>query len=550
MAEIEFSSPDYEILGKLGKGAMGVVLKARHRHENILVAIKVISPEMAKDREFAKRFLLEMGAIVSLNHPNIVKAHDYGIDIERDQLFVALEYVDGGSLQQLLEREIRLPLGQALHFTKQVAAGLEHAHEKGMIHRDIKPDNILLSSKGEAKISDFGLVKSDANSSGLTAVGAILGTPFYLAPEQAMGDGEIDIRADIYALGITLFHMLAGRPPFVGENPLRIITSHCTKPLPDIHEFVPDLPKIVVDLIGKMTQKDPKDRFATPWEVVDAIDQIEEELDPAFLEYEKNTEDSSSDLKAQPLQSEGPLSLSGDLSSNFMGLRGKLKTISLVELIQTLMMSGKSGILNLTRWDQKTDVTYQGEVYFNKGQALHAWCIDFQGPMAFKELLQWKSGKFLFNEEEEINIPATLPENTQGFLMDLLRQMDEEGSGKMMVNFEDPAMTFSGTLTGLSGNLDSINVVEVLQTINVTRKTGVLILEHGDRKGKIYFQKGQVLDAYAGELTGLEAFFDLIFLSEGWFRFRDTQPEIEQNIKANTTTLLMEACRLLQESEG
>lgn len=259
---------EYTVESKLGEGAMGVVYKASVG--DLIVAIKVISPEISGDREFVQRFLREMQVVSTLDHPNIVKAVDFGVDVSQNMYFVALEFIDGKSLKDLLVQQKRLSLEDSLNLTKMIAQGLEYAYNHGIVHRDIKPDNILLTSGKQVKITDFGLVKSQSQSS-ITQTGAILGTPFYLAPEQAFADKKIDIRADLYSLGITFYHMLCGRPPFVFENPMKVITSHCYTPLPPVTDFVQNVPLPILQLIDKMTEKDRDKRFETPGQVIEAI---------------------------------------------------------------------------------------------------------------------------------------------------------------------------------------------------------------------------------------------------------------------------------------
>ena len=378
-----FTSSDHKIIGKLGEGAMGVVLKAEY--EGSLVAIKVISPEVSKDKEFQQRFLREMSAVISMDHPNIVKAIDYGVDIEKDKFFVVLEFVDGESLSD--HRLVHLPVDMALDITKKIALGMQHAYEKNIIHRDIKPDNILLSHEGAVKIADFGLVKTES-SAGLTQAGSILGTPYYLAPEMAMGDGPVDIRADIYSLGITLYHMLAGRPPFEFESAMRIITAHCTKPMPPITEKRKDIPQEVVSLIDKLTQKFPDQRPATPEEVIREVEKVQEEISfsdnmptpPGGLVFDYKSpegEPSPPPAETKPQDKKKTLTLSGTLTGSLTGLKGKLKTINLAELIQIITLGANTGTLKVSENEQ------EGNIHFVAGKIIHAEVGDLKGQEAF-----------------------------------------------------------------------------------------------------------------------------------------------------------------------
>lgn len=274
MDVFDFFSGEYKILKKVGQGAMGAVFQAHSVHHDETVAIKVLSPHMTQDKEFIKRFLREMQTILGLGHQNIVKALDCGICLERDMYFAVMEFVEGETIQNKLDREETLPLETALEMISQTAEGLEHAREMDIIHRDIKPDNLLVTNEGQVKVSDFGLARAKDQVGQITNKGDILGTPYYLSPEASMGEEDIDIRGDIYSLGLTLYHMLAGRPPFTEGNSMQIILAHNLRPMPSITEFVPDLPDPVVDLVDKMTRKNRDERHTTPGDVVDHIEAI------------------------------------------------------------------------------------------------------------------------------------------------------------------------------------------------------------------------------------------------------------------------------------
>ncbi|RME80831.1 MAG: serine/threonine protein kinase [Planctomycetota bacterium] len=265
------SSSEYTILEKIGEGAMGIVLKAKLQGK--MIALKVISPKVSKKRDFQKRFLREMQVVATLDHPNIVKAIDFGVDLEKDIYFVALEYIDGKSLKQIIDEKGRVPLLLALEIGKQIAAGLQHAYENDVVHRDIKPDNILIGRDSCVKITDFGLVKGvegKEKPKGLagqkiTSKQVILGSPLYMAPERALLK-PLDIRSDIYSLGVTLFHALTGRPPYIHKSSVRIIAAHAYEPFPKPSEYLSGLPPQVDDFIMKATAKKPEDRFQTPKE--------------------------------------------------------------------------------------------------------------------------------------------------------------------------------------------------------------------------------------------------------------------------------------------
>ena len=212
-AELAAYFPDLDILELVGRGGMGVVYKARQKHLDRLVALKILAPSVGKDPAFAERFTREARALAMLSHPNIVAVHDFG---QTDDLFYFLmEFVDGVSLRQLLDTG-KLCAEEALAIVPQICDALQYAHDAGIVHRDIKPENILLDKQGRVKIADFGLAKlmgRDGGGLALTGAGQVMGTPHYMAPEQVERPQEVDHRADIYSLGVVFYQMLTGELP-------------------------------------------------------------------------------------------------------------------------------------------------------------------------------------------------------------------------------------------------------------------------------------------------------------------------------------------------
>ena len=221
----------FELLGRLGRGGMGTVLKARQVSMDRVVALKILSQKLARDEKFVKRFLREARSAARLRHPNIVQAYDAGL--ADGCYFFAMEYVDGEGLDAVLRREGPLDPGRALGIMEQVASALAAAHEAGIVHRDVKPSNIMIDTEGEARVTDFGLAKRTEGDITITADGKALGTPAYAAPEMARGKGA-DPRSDLYSLGATFFHVLAGRPPFQGKNFSEVVVKHVTEPPPPL----------------------------------------------------------------------------------------------------------------------------------------------------------------------------------------------------------------------------------------------------------------------------------------------------------------------------
>lgn len=269
-----FAIGKYLVLEQLGEGGMGKVFLCEHMLMRRRVAIKVLSRDLASDPGTVERFQREGRAVASLDHPNIVRAHD--VDSEGDNHFIVMEYVDGSSLHEVVRRKGPLPVNRACHYISQAAIGLQAVFEAGMIHRDIKPGNLLLDRKGQVKVLDLGLARFDHEKrESLTQKfdeGSVLGTADYLSPEQAMDSHEVDIRCDIYSLGATMYFMLVGRPPFEGGSVTQKLLFHQLRNPEPLKGLRPDLPDALVAIVEKMMAKDPKDRYQTPIEVAAALE--------------------------------------------------------------------------------------------------------------------------------------------------------------------------------------------------------------------------------------------------------------------------------------
>ena len=265
--------PKYRILRELGRGGMGVVYQARQTGiMDRQVVIKVINRALLDQPTALERFLREVQAAAQLSHANIVTAYDAEQAGELHML--VMEFVPGQNLAEVLQTKGPLPVANACHYMRQAALGLQHAHERAMVHRDIKPQNLMLMPKGQVKILDFGLakiVRERSTDKGLTASDAYMGTPDFCAPEQATDARTADIRADLYSLGCTLYCLLAGRPPFQEDTAVKTILAHIEKDPQPLPELRPDVPAELWQVVNQLLAKDPAQRYQKPIEVAQAL---------------------------------------------------------------------------------------------------------------------------------------------------------------------------------------------------------------------------------------------------------------------------------------
>ncbi|HET6944904.1 MAG TPA: protein kinase, partial [Gaiellaceae bacterium] len=248
----------YELVELVGTGGMSSVYKAHDRLLERNVALKVLHPHYGDDDEYVERFRREARAVAQLSHPNIVTVIDRGVDDGRQ--YIVFEYVDGENLKQLIERTGPLPIRQAIELGLQTAEALAFAHAHGLVHRDVKPQNVLLTPDGEAKVTDFGIARSLDVEHGVTQTGTVLGTSNYISPEQASGE-PVTPATDVYSLGVVLFELLTGDVPFPGENFVAVAMKHINDPVPDVSSLRPDAPTRLVAAIERALEKDPRRRF-------------------------------------------------------------------------------------------------------------------------------------------------------------------------------------------------------------------------------------------------------------------------------------------------
>ena len=275
----------FALLDKLGEGGMGKVYRARRQTDGAIVALKVVRPHLLAHPLIRRRYEREVAAALSLNHPNIVQVYEAGQHEGRH--YLVMEFIDGIDLSRLGKEYRPLAIPEACEYIRQSALGLHHAHERGFVHRDIKPSNIIVAGERHlpqaveaavAKILDMGLVRAiGADEEGvepleLTREGVVVGTPDYMAPEQAKNSRRVDIRADLYSLGCTLYFLLAGRPPFAEGTAIEKILKHQLDPVPPVRQYRPDVPAEVEELLLRMLAKQPQDRPSSALEVAQELE--------------------------------------------------------------------------------------------------------------------------------------------------------------------------------------------------------------------------------------------------------------------------------------
>ena len=267
----------YRLVRRLGSGGMADVYLAEQVSLGRHVAIKILRPETLRHPGAVQRFEQEARAAAALVHGNIVQIHEVAC-IDGIHMLVE-EYVAGPSLKTWLLARGPLDAAQVLAVLGQVGSALARAAERGVVHRDIKPENLLVTKAGEVKVADFGLARVVSENLELTQSGMTLGTPLYMSPEQ--GEGKpVDVRSDLYSLGATAYHLLAGRPPFTGPTAMSVVLSHIRDPLPPLEAERPDAPAVVRAIVGKLLEKSPADRYATPQELLRAVEAAEGAIAP------------------------------------------------------------------------------------------------------------------------------------------------------------------------------------------------------------------------------------------------------------------------------
>ena len=248
----------YEVIEQIGGGGMAVVYKALDTLLGRYVSIKVLRPQFSTDEDFVRRFRREAQAAASLSHPNVVNIYDVGME-GQEEYYIVMEFIDGLTLKEVIQDRAPLPVGEAIDIAKQICAALGHAHENNIVHRDIKPHNILIGKDGRVKVTDFGIARA-ISSNTITQDGSVLGSVHYFSPEQARG-GLTDVKSDIYSLGVVLYEMVTGELPFSGESPISVALKHLQDHFVEPRQINPALPQSVENIVLKSLAKDPTVRY-------------------------------------------------------------------------------------------------------------------------------------------------------------------------------------------------------------------------------------------------------------------------------------------------
>lgn len=320
----------YEITAKIGEGGMAVVYKGYQQSLNRYVAIKVLRSELAQDKEFVERFRREALSVADLSHPNILHVYDAGFS--DGVYYIVMAFVDGGSLKDMVMRG-PLDMDYAISIVAQVADALHHAHQHGLVHRDVKPNNILMSRDGRPLLTDFGIAKAVHESTGLTRTGTSIGTPEYMAPEQIQGQ-KVDGRTDIYALGIVLYEMLTGWTPFSTTTPVATLYKQVNEPPPPLRQANINIPSWLENVALKALEKSPQDRFQQASDFAEALRQRRA---PERVATPAPTAVSRTPARAEPAPKR-----KGVLVPALIG-GIVLLVLALVAIVAALLLGGESG---------------------------------------------------------------------------------------------------------------------------------------------------------------------------------------------------------------
>ena len=336
--------PGYQVLGKLGKGAMATVYKARQNSLDRIVAVKILPRKMSESTEFVDRFYKEGRAAARLAHNNIVQAIDVGSTPDGLHYFT-MEYIEGQTLYDIMQPP---PVGQGRHFAEeealdigiQMADALAHAHRRGLIHRDVKPKNILLTPQGTAKLTDLGLARAtDDKQAATSEAGKAYGTPYYISPEQIRGDVDIDFRADVYSLGATLYHLVTGRPPFEGDTPTAVMHKHLKQDLTPPDHLNTSLSSGIGEVIELAMAKDREERYTSTEDLLEDLRAVRAGNPPIHARHGLDA-DAMARIEATGVTVDdgpGPKTPWGELTSSGLGV-GLLVAAAASVLVNVLLV--------------------------------------------------------------------------------------------------------------------------------------------------------------------------------------------------------------------
>lgn len=337
----------YQILSRLGEGGMALVYKAKDLILDRLVSVKILRSDLASDEEFVKRFHREAESVASLSHPNIVAIYDIGE--EDDLYYIVMEYVHGMSLKEFIKDYSPLAISEAVPIMKQIDAAIAHAHAHGIIHRDIKPHNILIDESEHVKVTDFGIAMA-VSSATITFTHSIMGSAHYLSPEQAKG-GKATVKSDIYSLGIVMFELLTGRVPFPGTSPVSVALKQLKEPMPFPRDFRPEIPQSLENIIIRALAKNPGDRYANVAEMYADLNTAlsperngEERL--VFPDEETVEADAEKTIKIPPLKTENdPITDQAAIEADKPKKKKKLRAKRLLTMLGILILLITTGLI-------------------------------------------------------------------------------------------------------------------------------------------------------------------------------------------------------------
>lgn len=375
----------YLLLEKIGGGGMAVVYKAKCTLLNRFVAIKILRSEFTNDEEFVKRFKIEAQSVASLSHPNVVSIYDVGY--QDDIHYIVMEYVDGLTLKEYINKYGALNWQDAVKITIQICSAIEHAHKNNIVHRDIKPHNILMTKEGIAKVTDFGIARA-VTSSTITMVGSTIGSVHYFSPEQARG-GFIDEKSDLYSLGIALYEMVTGRVPFDGDTPVSVALKHIQEQPVEPVKHVPSLPYGVNEIIMKAIQKEQNRRYQSATAMLNDLNRVLVQPQGGFVGQE--IDNSQSTIRMKSVNSPNAVHSSRSNNSNSQSEKNKQKKNNTATYwlagITSIMIIIIALFITISLLSKGNDTTYQIGNYQGKEYAAIKSELEAKG---FKIIENWK----------------------------------------------------------------------------------------------------------------------------------------------------------------